>query len=84
MTDDPVTPSTKDTRTMSRYVEIAGGYSYASLRVGMAVRAPDGKEIYIQPGDDEATMMANIEALDEVADDKRGVIADMMLGEYFA
>jgi hypothetical protein len=84
MTDDSRSPSTKDTRTMSRYVDIAGGYAYASLRAGMTVRAPDGKEIYIQPGDDEATMMDNIEALDEIADDKRGVIADMMLGEYFA
>jgi hypothetical protein len=68
--------------------EIGGGYSFQSLRVGMIVRAPNGKQIYIQPGDDETAMRANIEALDEISEDvtdaKRGKIADMVLGEYFA
>jgi hypothetical protein len=70
------------------YLEIGGGYSYAPLRIGLVVRAPNGKEIYCQPGDDEEAMRANIEALDEISEDiddaKRGTIADMMLGEYFA
>lgn len=70
------------------YLPIAGGYSYAPLRVGMVIRNPDGKEIYCQPGDDESAMRENIEALDEISEDvsdaKRGTIADMMLGEYFA
>lgn len=70
------------------YLAIAGGYSYAPLRVGMIVRAPNGQQIYIQPGDDENAMRENIAALDEISEDvtdeKRGTIADMMLGEYFA
>jgi hypothetical protein len=70
------------------YLPIAGGYSYASLRVGLVVRNPDGKEIFCQPGDDENAMRENIAALDEISEDvtdaKRGTIADMMLGEYFA
>lgn len=66
------------------YFPIAGGYSYAPLITGIAVRHPSGKEIYCQPGDAEAAMRANIEALDEIdGDDKRATIADMMLGEYF-
>ncbi len=72
---------------MTAYQEIGGGYSYASLRVGMVVRAPNGKEIYCQIGDDENAMRATIEALDEISDDvtdaKRAIIADMALGDYF-
>lgn len=69
------------------YLAIGGGYSYATLRVGMVVRNPAGAEIYIQPGDDRVTMMDNINALDEVSEDiddpARGRIADMVLGDYF-
>lgn len=70
------------------YYDIGGGYSYAWAGAGLVVRAPNGKEIYCQPGDDAATMRENIEALDEISEDvidaKRAIIADMMLGEYFA
>jgi hypothetical protein len=69
---------------MASYIQIAGGYSYAPLRVGLVIRDPQGREVYCQPGDDEAAMRANIEALDEVSGDKRGIIADMVLGDYFA
>lgn len=69
------------------YLDIGGGYSYAELRVGMVVRNPIGAEIYIQPGDDTAAMLENIESLNEISTDicdaKRGTIADMLLGEYF-
>lgn len=70
------------------YQEIGGGYSFATLRVGMTIRNPAGREIYIQPGDDENAMRENIAALDEISEDvtdaKRGTIADMVLGEYFS
>jgi hypothetical protein len=73
---------------MSVYQDIGGGYSFAELRVGLVVRNPAGKEIYCQPGDDEETMRENIAALDEISEDvtdaKRGIIADMTLGDYFA
>jgi hypothetical protein len=66
------------------FLAIADGWSYAPLRVGLIVRRDaDGKQIYIQPGDDENAMRANIEALDEIPDDKRATIAGMMLGDYF-
>lgn len=73
---------------MASYKEIGGGYSYALLNVGMVMRNPAGKEIFIQSIDDENAMRDNIDALDEVSenveDDKRGVIADMVFGDYFA
>lgn len=73
---------------MTGYEPIGGGYSYASLRVGLVIRNPEGREIYVQPGDDEAAMRADIKALDEwsedPADPKRGIIADMILAHYFA
>lgn len=66
------------------YFAISESFSYAPLRVGLIVRRnADGKEIFIQPGDDETAMRANIEALEEVADDKRDTIAAMTLGDYF-
>ena len=70
------------------YMPIGGGYAYCALRHGLVVRNPQGREVYCQPGDDENIMRDNIAALDEVSvdcdDAKRGVIADMMLGDYFA
>lgn len=70
------------------YQPIGGGYEYASLRNGLSVRAPNGREIYCQPGDDESIMRENISALDEISldpdNEKRGIIADMILGDYFA
>jgi hypothetical protein len=69
------------------YDEIGAGYSVAELRVGMVVRNPEGKEVYVQPGDDAATMRENIASLDEVSEDvddaKRANIVAMLLGDYF-
>jgi hypothetical protein len=70
------------------YMPIGGGYEYAALRHGLSIRHPSGKEIYVQMGDDEAAMRENLASLDEVSldanNEKRGIIADMLLGEYFA
>lgn len=70
------------------YMPIGGGYAYCTLRVGIVIRAPNGAEIYCQPGDDESAMRENIAALDEISLDpdnaKRGIIADMVLADYFA
>ena len=70
------------------YMPLGGGYAYAALRNGLVVRNPEGREVYFQPGDDEAAIRENLAALDDwsvdVGDAKRGVIADMVLGEYFA
>ena len=66
------------------YIEIAGGYSYAPLRVGLVLRNPDGAEIYCQPGDDENAMRENIDALEEVEESKRAIIADMTFSDYFS
>lgn len=66
------------------YIRIAGGWGYAPLRVGLVIRAPSGEEVYVQPGDDELAMRENLEALDEIEDDRlRLGIAGSMLGEYF-
>lgn len=69
------------------YMPIGCGYWYAALRVGLSLRHPSGREIYVQPGDAEALIRECIEALDEVSldpDDKaRGLCADIALGEYF-
>lgn len=70
------------------WMPIGGGYAYCALRVGLVVRNPEGRDIYIQPGDDEAAMRANIEALDEVTldpeDGGRAILSDMLLGVYFS
>lgn len=70
------------------YMPLGGGYAYSALRHGLVIRNPQGREVYCQPGDDEAAMRENLEALDEWGLDpdcpKRGAIADMLLGEYFA
>lgn len=70
------------------WMPIGGGYAYCALRVGLVVRNPEGWEIYIQPGDDEAAMRDNIEALDEVSldpdDGGRAILSDMLLGVYFS
>ena len=70
------------------YQPIGGGYEYAALRHGLSVRHPNGKEIYVQMGDDETAMRARLKALDEISldpnDSKRSIIADMILGDYFA
>ena len=64
----------------SNYFEIAGGYKYAALRVGVVLMAPDGAEVYFQPGDDTASFYETLESLD----DRRGIIADIAFSEYFA
>lgn len=80
--------ATGGTQHKTGYMPIGGGYSYASLRCGLSIRHPAGAEIYVQMGDDETAMRENIASLDEISldtdDAKRGTIADMLLGEYFA
>ncbi|WP_395652456.1 hypothetical protein [Brevundimonas sp.] len=67
-----------------RYIAIGGGYFYAPLRAGVSLRAPNGREVYFQPGDDEATFYETLEALGEVQDDRRDMAVDLAFGEYFA
>ena len=78
---------TKDECIGTSYQPLGGGYAVCALRCGLTIRNPQGREIYIQMGDDEATMRDNLDALDEISldcdDEKRGIIADMLLGEYF-
>lgn len=70
------------------YMPLGGGYAYSALRHGLTIINPQGRDIYVQMGDDENVMRENIAALDEISldadDDLRGTIADMLLGEYFA
>lgn len=68
---------------MTRYIDIGGGYSYAPLRVGLALRSPEGLEVYVQPGDDEAVILRTIEALGEIEPLNRSILTDMALGGYF-
>ena len=78
---------TKEDCIGTSYMPLGGGYAYAALRHGLTIRNPEGRDIYIQPGDDEATMRANLEALDEISldveDGGRAIITDMLLGVYF-
>lgn len=72
----------------SRYLQIAGGYAWAPLRVGLVLRNPAGSEVYCQPGDDETAVREMLEALEEATDgmpaDKAAALTDIALGEYFA
>ena len=66
------------------YLRIAGDWSYAPLRHGLIVRAPDGTERYCQPGDDEAAIRDIIAALDEIeSGEKRAGVCAVALGDYF-
>jgi len=70
-----------------KYQELAGGYSYCKLRVGLTVRNPQGREVYFQPGDCEFAILETIAALEEYADisaDRQNVMADIALGDYFS
>ena len=69
---------------MTSYIAIGGGYQYAPLHAGVALMAPDGREVYFQPGDDAAAFYATLEALDEVPEARLAVITDMSFGDYFA
>ena len=79
---------TKQPYIGTSYQPIGGGYAYCSMRVGLLIRSPQGAEIYVQPGDAENAMRANLDALDEVSVDpdngKRALVADILLSEYFA
>lgn len=70
---------------MACYIEITpGGFAYAKLRAGTALKAPNGLEVYFQPGDSEAAILETIEALDEIEDSAaRGRVADVALSDYF-
>jgi hypothetical protein len=50
----------------------------------LSLRNARGAEVYVQPGDDESAMRETIEALAEAPDDRRDIIADMALSDYFA
>jgi hypothetical protein len=65
------------------YVAITNSYSYAPLRVGLTLRNARGVEVYVQPGAAESAMRETIDALDELTDHRRDIIADMALSEFF-
>jgi hypothetical protein len=65
------------------YISISESYSYAPSLVGLTLRNARGAEVYVQPGDDESAMRETIEALDELPDNRRDIIADMALADYF-
>lgn len=67
----------------SGYLRIAGGWIYAPLRVGLSLRAPDGSECYFQPGDDTAEILAQIDAIGEIPDERQEAICAMVFGDYF-
>lgn len=69
---------------LNGYITIAGGWSYAPTRIGKVLRAPDGRQVYFQPGDDEAEFMAQVEAIQELPESRMADIAAMVFGEYFA
>lgn len=68
----------------NNYYSIAGGYDVCPMRVGLVIRNPEGREVYVQPGFAEEVMRLNLSSLDEIDESKRGIIADMLLSEYFA
>lgn len=63
---------------------IGGGYSYTAMNAGVILCNPAGVRVYFQPGDDTANFYETLEALDEIPDGKRDIIADMAFGDYFA
>ena len=68
---------------LAGYIPIAGNWSYAPTRIGKVLRAPDGEQVYFQPGDDEAEFLAQVEAIQELPENRQADIAAMIFGEYF-
>jgi hypothetical protein len=69
---------------MTKGYEIAAGYSYLPMRVGVLLTSPYGDETFFQPGDAAADLLNIIAALDEIEDAcRRAMVADMILGDYF-
>jgi len=60
---------------MSRYQEIAGGYSFASLRVGMTIQHINAGERYIQPGDGRTVRVSK--PLEDMSAAKRYLAEEM-------
>ena len=60
--------------------------AWAPRNIGLVLTdRQTGREIYVQPGDGTNAMLANIDAIrEEVAEDKKSAIFDMILGDYFA
>lgn len=65
------------------YLALGAGFSYAPLRVGLVLRAPDGCEVYFQPGDDETAIRETIDALAEVDAARIDHVARCALDGYF-
>lgn len=66
------------------YLPLPGGYSYAPLRVGLALRNPAGTDVYFQPGDDETIIRDTIDALGECdCPDLAATMAHISLSDYF-
>lgn len=64
---------------------IAGGYSFATLSVGLALRNPQGREVFIQPGCDETIVRSQIDATQRIRRSSlRDTIAEAIFGEYFS
>lgn len=59
-------------------------YAAIEMRVGYLLRSLiTGAEVYFQPGDDTTAIRESIEALDEVPEDKRDTLFDIIASEYF-
>ena len=68
---------------MATVLHETANYRVTALRVGLTIEnLISGASVYIQPGDDEATMRDTVDALQEVPENKRDTIADMVLSEY--
>lgn len=59
-------------------------YRATALRVGATVEELfTGKSVYFQPGDDTASLRDTVAALEEVDCEKRAMIFDMAMSNYF-
>jgi hypothetical protein len=62
----------------------SANYAAIEMRVGYLLRhINSGAEVYFQPGDDTTAIRESIEALEEVAEDMRDEIFDMIASNYF-
>jgi hypothetical protein len=69
------------------YLNLAGGYAYCPLRVGLVLRNPQGREVYFRPGDQESAFRRTLEAFAECEDmtpTQLDYLTDVALGDYFA
>ena len=69
---------------MGHYDELPGGWKLGRLRVGCTIAAPDGREVYFQPGDDSAEIINQWDAIcTDIPESRQAIMCEISFSDYF-